>query len=217
MLRVSCTTLESYRLWRDGDWMDEAELLATIRGEFRPTPAVLAGQAFGRLLECPVRYAVTGGYHVPVRNADGETQWYRVDEAVAQPALALMDYEHGVFELKGSKVYGDCTVVGKVDQIVGDHVFEHKTTAYFDVDKYASSYQWRYYLDLFGGSRCTYHVFLLDDHGNGVLELKGIESFTLYPYRELRADCEALVREFRDYVRLRGLEDVLRARQVQAA
>lgn len=212
-MRLSTTTLESYRLWRDGDWMDEAELLATFRGEFRPTPAVLAGQAFGMLLERPDRYRVRGGYRIPSRDSD---QVYTVDDAVAAPALALMDHTHGVFEVKATKAYGDCNVVAVVDQIVGTHLYEHKTTAAFDIDKYLASCQWRFYLDIFGATAATYHVFVLDDHGNGVLAIRSIESFTVYPYPELHEDCAELVRDCRAYVKLRGLEDLLRARQAAA-
>ena len=207
--------LESYRLWRDGDWMAESELIATIKGEFRPTRAVLAGQAFGKVLERPDRYVIDGGYGITVHGPDGP-QTFTMDDEVMRPAFALMDYVHGVFEVRAGKVYGDAYVAAVADQVVGDHVIEHKTTAAFDLDKYASSYQWRFYADIFGASRITYHVFIIDDHGNGVLEVRGIESFHLYPYPDLHDDCAALVSEFHDYVKLRGLEGLLRARQAAA-
>jgi hypothetical protein len=215
MLRISTTTLESYRLWRDGDWMDEADLQATIRGEFVPTAAVLAGQAFGRALERPLKYKVEGGYRIP-SPAEGVPD-YMIDDDVFAPCLALMDHSLGVFEVKSQKVYlGDCNVVAVADQIVGNHLIEHKTTSNFDVEKYASSCQWRFMTDIFQTTRCTYHVFVVDDHQNGVLTVKGIESFHLYPYPELHQDCEELVRDFRYYVTMRGLDGLLRERQ-QAA
>ena len=48
-MRISTTTLESFRLFCDPeqDWMSEADLIATIKGEFVPTPAVELGKAFG--------------------------------------------------------------------------------------------------------------------------------------------------------------------------
>jgi len=63
----------------------------------------------------------------------------------------------------------------------------------------------------------TYHVFLLDDHGNGVVGLKGIESFNLYPYDDLHQDCAALVQQFASYVTAKGLDGLLRERQAAAA
>ena len=193
--------------------MPEAELLATFRGEFVPTPAVLAGQAFGAALERPDRYRVPGGYRIPTRD---RAQVYTIDEAVFAPALALMDHTHGVFEVKAEKTYGDARVVGVADQLVGDHLIEHKTTSAFDADKYLESSQWRFYADLFDVSTVTYHVFVLNDHGNGVLEIRSIETLSLYPYPALHDDCAALVRDCQAYVRLRGLEALLRRRQQQA-
>src|SRR5262245_24116790 len=116
-MRISCTTLESYRLWRQPDqtWMSEDDLLATIRGEFVPTPAVRLGSAFGHILEQPDAFAVPGGYR-----CDG----YSFDATTLAPALALMDYRYGVFEAKTAKHYGDCLVVSKADQLVGLRLFE---------------------------------------------------------------------------------------------
>jgi hypothetical protein len=36
--------------------MTEADLIASIKGEFVPTPAVLLGSAFGKVLETPDHY-----------------------------------------------------------------------------------------------------------------------------------------------------------------
>lgn len=216
-MRVSCTTLESFRLFMqpDQDWMTEQSLIDTIRGKFVPTPAVLLGQAFGAVLERPDRFRVQGGYRVTTR--DGE-HTYSFDDATMAPALALMDHRHGVFEAKGEKRYGDCTVVAKADQIVGARLIEHKTTCgTFDFEKYADSCQWRFMVDVFQPQSVTYHVFVLDDHENGVAEVKSIESFNLYPYAALHQDCCELLAQFRTYVIQRGLDRLLRDRQREAA
>lgn len=205
-MRISTTTLESYRLFMepDQDWMPEAELLATIRGEFRPTPAVLLGHAFGKVLEDPDRYQVPGGY----RFGD-----FSFSESTLAPALALID-RRGVFEAKATKAYGACTVVAKADHLRGAHLSEFKTTGFtFNFDKYAASCQWRFMVDLFEASKVTYHVFLLDDHENGVAELRGIETFNLYPYAALHQDCGDLVTRFAAYVTAKGLDGLLRDRQ----
>jgi hypothetical protein len=206
-MRVSCTTLESFRLWDqpDQEWMTEAELLATIRGEFVPTPAVRLGQAFGRVLERPERYRVPGGYRCG---------GYCFGADTIAPALALMDYAHGVFEAKGLRSYGAIDVVAMADQLVGADLIEHKTSANgFDPEKWEASYQWRYMVDIFAPLRVTYHGFRLDDHGNSVVELRDIETCQFYPYPGVHADCAALVERFAAYVEHRGLGEFLRARQ----
>lgn len=205
-MRISTTTIESFRLWSDPeqDWMSEESLLDTIRGKFVPTPAVLFGQAFGKVLERPWEFEITGGYQYKDQ--------FLAYELMA-PALALMDHDFGVFEAKASREYGDCTVVAMADQIVGAHLIEHKTTlSAFDFDKYAKSCQWRFMADIFQPTYVTHHVFCLSD-AYGRLELRSIESFDLYPYPAMHDDCCDLVKRFAAYVESRGLGDMLRERQ----
>lgn len=209
-MRISTTTLESFRLFMqpDQEWMTEDALIDTIKGVFVPTAAVTIGQAFGKVLETPERFQVRGGY---------VCMGYSFDDATMAEPLTLMDRQ-GVFEAKAVKRYGACDVVAKADQLVGARLIEHKTTCgTFDFDKYAASCQWRFMVDLFEPLDVTYHVFLLDDHENGVVSLRGIESFHLYPYPELHEDCCELVRNFTEYVVAKGLDGILRDRQREAA
>lgn len=215
MLRVSATQLESFRLWShpDQEWMSEDELLASIRGEFVPDHKVNLGSAFGKVLENPGPYDVQFGYRITV---NGET--FEFSDEVMNPCWPLMDRQ-GVYEAKLTKAYpGDVTVASKADQIVGARLIEHKTTlGSFNFEKYAESYQWRFMADMFQPKVVTYHVFCLSEATNGVIELKGIESFNLYPYADLHQDCCALVGRFVDYVTVKGLDGVLRERAERAA
>lgn len=215
-MRISTTVLESFRLFMqpDQEWMPEEELLATIRGEFTPTPKMLTGQAFGRCLEKPTKYRVDGGYRVPVRIGDGWFNYFFSDSMMA-PCLEKFD-RRGVFETPGTKKYGDLTVVCKADQILGTCINENKAKldGQFDFQKYNDSYQWRFMLDIFdGATSVTYNVFLLDEDDQGTISLRGCESFSLYPYAELHADCCELLNKFVDYVTARGLVGFLRERQ----
>jgi hypothetical protein len=217
-MRISATTLESFRLFNhpNNEWMTEDELLATIRGELKGNHNVNLGTAFGRVLEHPERYRERGGYRVVVSGWDSEEVFEFGDDVMAQP-LALID-RRGVFEAKAVKAYGPHDVASKADHLVGAELSEFKTTlSTFDFDKYAHSCQWRFMADAFEPKKITYHVFCLDEATNGVIGLKGIESFNLYPYQHLHADCERLVAEFADYVTARGLADVLDRRQQEVA
>lgn len=206
-MRISTTVLESYRLFMAGEWMAEDELIATIKGEFTPTPAVRLGLAYGKVLEDPDRYLVPGGY---------VCEGYQFGLKDVEPALTRID-RRGVFEAKATKAYGANEVVAKADHLLGAHLSEFKTTcSTFNVEKYLDSYQWRFMFDIFEALSGTYHVFLLDDHENGVAELKGVESFNVYPYPQLHADCCDLVREFAHYVKAKGLDGMLNARQLAA-
>lgn len=220
-MRVSATTLESFRLYMEADFMPEAELIETIQGVFRPNKKMMLGQAFGRCLEKPEKYRQDAGefaeapyYRVPIRVGE---EWveYIFSEAMMQPCLDVFD-RRGVFEAKATKEYGDVTVVAKVDQLLGTGIIENKTKlSQFDFDKYQESYQWRFMLDLFdGATSVSYNVFLLhEDKDDGSYSLKDIEQFTLYPYPDLHQDCVEMVGRFTEYVKQRGLEDVLREKQ----
>lgn len=217
-MRISCTTLESFRLWMqpETDWLPEAELLATIRGEFVGNHKVWLGQAFGAVLEHPEPYRVSGGYRVENLRGCGET--FAFGDDVMGPALALIDPQRTVFEAKGIGRYCGHDVVAKADQLVGAHLIETKTTlSTFDFDKYEASCQWRFMADIFGVRQVTYRVFCLSEsEANGVIELKSVENFTLYPYPAMRADLEHLVREFEGYVDMRDLRPMLDARRAAA-
>lgn len=206
-MRISTTTLESFRLYMqpDQDWMTEESLIASIRGEFVPTPAVLLGQAFGSVLESPERRRVSGGYR--------HGSYFFSDETMA-PALALIDYR-GVFEAKAVKSYGPHDVVAKADHLLGAHLSEFKTTlSTFNLEKYADSCQWRFMADIFQPSIITYRVFCLDqEDGIDSIGIKSIECFNLFPYAQLHQDCCDLLGEFVDYVTRKGLDGLLRERQ----
>lgn len=205
--RISTTTLESYRLFMAGDWMPERDLLDTIEGKFTPNDKIRLGLAFENILQDPYRYLVPGGYV-----CDG----FRLDRAEMDPCLDLVD-RRGVFQVQATKAYGGREVVVKCDQLLGTTVFDWKTTqSPFDAEKYLESYQWRYTLNILPAQEFVYQVFLLNDHGNGVVEVRGVETVRVFPYPALTADCLALLNAFSEYVSLKGLEGLLSARQVAA-
>lgn len=214
-MRISATTLESFRLFMEQDWMAESDLLDTIAGKFTGNHKVWRGQAFGAVLEHPARYRVAGGYAVPPRRGCPEA--FTFGDEVIGPALALIDPVRTVFEAKAIKRYGAHDVVSKADQLAGARLIETKTTDAFDFEKYAASCQWRFMADAFEPSSVTYHIFVLDEHENGVIALKAVETFNLYPYADMHLDCALLVEQFADYVRVKGLTDVLDQRQREAA
>lgn len=199
-MRISTTTLESFRLFMDQDWMAEADLIASIKGERVESEAMQLGTAFHAVLESPEQYRVPLGYRC---------NGFSFPDATMQPALALID-RRGVFEVKATKPFGAHTVVAKADHIVGTAIAEHKTTCgSYDVDKYLSSYQWRFECAIFQPTAITYRVFCLEDPKQQIVNLRAIEQVAVYPYPALERDCASLVRRFVDYVTLRKLTGYL--------
>lgn len=206
-LRISTTTLESFRLWSDPEqeWMHEADLVDTILGRFTPTPEILIGQAYHCILENPDKYRSPNGY---VANE------YFFGAEVVTPMLAKIDRQ-GTFEVKATKEILGNTIVCKADHISGMRVVEFKTTFNnFDAEKYMNSIQWRIMALAFEAASVTYEVACFT--GRDTVELRAIESLPVYPYPGLLHDCEDLVRKFVHYVKLRGLDGHLRQKQVDA-
>lgn len=217
-MRISATTLESYRLWSqpEQEWMPEEELLATIRGEFKATPQMLLGQAFGRAIEKADKYRRQDSqgdrYCVPVKTDEGWKE-YVFPGAIVNPCLEKFD-RRGVFEVKHTRDYGGVTVVAKADQLLGTVIVENKTKlSTFDFDRYEASFQWRFMLDIFGASQVTYNVFCLYEDARGELELKDIQTFNLFPYPDLHMDCCELLTRFLGYVAARNLEQYFEEKQ----
>lgn len=217
-MRISATTLESFRLFMhpENEWMSEDDLLANIRGEFVGNHKVWLGLAFGAVLEHPEIYHQPEGFRVA--NIRWCPEVFEFSQAVMAPALALIEAET-VFEAKATKRYGRHDVVARADQMVGAHLKETKTTlGTFDFDKYAHSCQWRFMADIFEPTKITYHVFCLSEsERTGAIELRGVESFDLYPYADCHNDCLDLVREFESFCEARGLTEFLDERQKLAA
>jgi hypothetical protein len=210
-LRVSATQLEAFRLWLqpDQEWMTEEALQATIRGEGVPSRAMALGHAFHRILETPETYRVTAGYRC------GEFSF--ADDQIG-PVLAAYD-RRGVAEVKSTIDVDGFTLVAQADLLVGTMCCEFKTTdSYsFTPDRYADSMQWRVMALVFQPSTVQYTVCSVDDHENTVVDIRWVESFSLYPYAALRDDVRSLLGLFRDYVTVRGLDQFLRERQSIAA
>lgn len=181
--------------------MSESDLLASIRGEFKPNRVMQLGSAFHSILETPEACVQPSGDYV----SDG----ILFPGGVVEECLPLFD-RSGAFEVKATKEYRingqTWTVVSKADQLVRLDVVENKTKwSVFDLDRYAESFQWRFYVDVYGALRVRYNVFCLSEYADGEIGLRSIEQFNLYPYPRLAADCRALLAEFVEYATKRDL------------
>lgn len=209
-MRISTTTLESFRLYMEMDWMTEEKLLDSIKGVFVPTPQMMAGSAYHKILEAPDAFRQTDGAYV----CEGR----RFPSSSVLPALELIDLA-GPCELKETKVYRiggrDVTVVAQVDQLLRSWIIERKTKwSPFDYAGYADSFQWRFYLDIFdGASGVCYQVFCMDEDKDGSYTLGDIHTMRFYPYVGMRTDLTELLEQFLAYVDRRQLAGYLRNKE----
>lgn len=193
--------------------MPEEELIASIKGEFKPSPRMLLGRALHEVIETPERYRT-------------EDELYRHTTGYAFSPLMVDECRgyfnlSGLWEVKSTKGYvigrDVVTVVAKVDQLDGAWIRENKVTlGTFDFDKYERSYQWRFYLDVFDAAWVDYTVFCVSESDGGVIDLRSVNQFRLYPYLDLHGDCVELLRQFVSYVDMRGLRQYLTPQPVGA-
>lgn len=200
-MRVSVTVIESFRKYMAGEcWCREdchceADLLASIRGEFVPSPRMEAGSRFHKAME-------TG-------------RWEGFDGQSVVDALILADYgrlsvpfsqHRGIHEGKFTANIAGVLVVGKFDYLLLPVAYDWKTTEGQGGD-YTNSLQWRLTLAALPEvNKFRYETFQLNSEGpqTKVKYLPPGQEFTRYP--ALMADCEAWVRQFEGFISLRGLQ-----------
>lgn len=190
-MRLSVTDLDSFRYYKESEEMDVDALLRRLRKQEPPSQAMLAGRALHSVLE-----HATAGAALDVAEAEGFKFHFKVDCAIELPAVR---------ELKGEVQIvtpaGLVTLVGVVDGLEGG-IYDHKLTARFDAERYADSYQWRCYLEMFGARKFVYNVFegKEGDHPNEWV-IFGFQQFPLYAYEGMRADVVRELSELAAFVR----------------
>lgn len=197
-MRIWTTTLESFRLCSVlGGAAREEQLIAEIKGFRVETPRMLLGRAYDAILCEPDRYRTRDGY------AYGQ---FRFEPDTIDPAIATIDYR-GLFQVKDTRQYGLHTVVAKVDHVLGAAITQFKTrVGSVHLDRYASSYQWRFELDVLGATTNHYRIFRLSQDPYA---LEAIEELPLFTYPRLHDDCADLVARFVAFVRRHRLEAYL--------
>jgi hypothetical protein len=196
-------------MYLEEEWCTEDQLIKGIRGETVPTRAMALGRAFHAILEAPTRHAVPGGF----RAGD-----FSFDDRTMAPVWNLYP-KHAVAEVKATMDLDGCTLVAQADALAGSTCWEFKTTDAYscDCERYMRSLQWRVLCLVFQPADVRYAIISVDDHENGVVELRWVESFTVYPYPALKDDVRALLESFKSYVTSKGLDEFLRERQRTAA
>lgn len=179
-LRISATDLDAIRYWRGQEDAALPDLLAQLRREAPPTPAMERGSAFHHALEV----AQPGDLE---QVAVGE---YLFDLSAVSGNLSLPP----IREVKSTREYQvedvTVTLVGKADAIHGRTGYDHKLTKRMDPERYLQSYQWRVYLEVFDLDRFQWNVFVGDERGGPVV-IRELHQLGADRYPGLSQDLEA--------------------------
>lgn len=191
-LRVSVTTLESFRRLLQTEYGSEEELIAQIMGKpFEPTWQMRAGTAWHACLE---KHPRTGAYALCTSGGFSFSALHVCE--------ALGHIGPGIWEVKAARVFDigwhHANVVAQTDHCRGLLIQDNKTKfSPADARDYEASLQWRFYLAIHGAPRLRYNLFSFKDPDEqGYCELKDILSFSFWDYAGLESDCRFWLTEF---------------------
>lgn len=189
-LRVSATDIDQLRYFRETDEMELAELIARLKRLMPSSEAMEAGSALHAALEFAPEGTVNGF------ERDGFTFSFECEAEISLPAIR---------EMKQTRAYliddVEVTLVGKVDAIHGNTIFDHKFTAQFDAERYTGSFQWKAYLEIFGADVFTWNIFEARESAPKNYLIRNVHKLTVNRYPGMGADVERDIREFVEFAR----------------
>lgn len=193
MLKISATQLESYRRLIDGALSPEQFERQLLRLD-PPNLMMEKGSAFHEMLQTEDPTPFEGMF----------------SSACIAKARSKMDYRSKVFEYKVRRQYrtkfGDISVTGVADQLLGLDVVEIKTKySPITYDAYADSMQWRVYCELFGAKFVTYKVFEFADVEAD--DFKNYQQFTFARPAFNDAKVFDMIHYLHEYIMVRGLHE----------
>lgn len=194
-MRLSVSDLEAWRYHKASEDSTADELVRRLLRLEPPTPNMLAGQAFAKLLEHAGHRALHD------EEQDGWRFYFDLDEEIDLPAVR---------ELKGEMIIatpsGPVTLVGMVDALGGGVVHDAKLSERIDCERYTDSLQWRAYLVMFGAQEFVYDLFRAKyDSTPGRVKVDEYHQLKFYAYPEMRGDVERAVCELAGVVTHLGL------------
>lgn len=193
MIKISATQLESYRRLLDGALSPEQFERQLLRLD-PPNAMMEKGSAFHEMLQTEDPTPFEGMFS---------------SDCIAK-ARAKMDYRSKVFEYKVRRQYrtkyGDISVTGVADQLLGLDVVEIKTKySPITYDAYADSMQWRVYCELFAAKFVTYKVFEFQDVEAD--NFKNYQEFTFARPAFNDAKVFDMIHYLHEYITIRGLQE----------
>jgi hypothetical protein len=177
--------LAAFARWKEMDDVGVDWLINNIRSD-EQTEEMAKGTAFHKFLE-----HVQAGEELAGTVVDGYTFAFVGDFELSLPPTR---------ELRKSKIYDGLIVSGCCDAIAGKTIYDHKTTKYFEAENYLTSWQWKFYLDIFGADRFIWNIWEMNELDEpmsyGVNKLHKLEQFR---YPAMSKDCLELAQEFKEF------------------
>lgn len=188
-IRLSVTDLDAYVYFRNSDQEPEA-LMQRLRKEEPPSPAMATGRALHKALE----NAEPGTF--TALEADGLLFHVLGSVELELPEIRELKAETPIWINPNLGI----TLVGKVDAMHGQTIYDHKTTSRFDAERLFDTYQWRYYLEMFKADVFQWNCFELNQVGLNEYEVFGFHKLRQHRYIGMANDCGRLLSEFLEFL-----------------
>lgn len=192
-LRLSVTQLEAYRCWLENEEASVEEMVAYLESKTEPSPSMLAGSAFHKVLESaqniPLEYVEQDGFRFDFRELDDE---------LALPAIKEFKF-YAQREIEDVIV----TFVGVIDALDSQAVYDHKLTSVINLDRYENSMQWRAYLYFLSMPTFTYNLFRKYQPvaEPDLIILKELLQVSFHAYPEMEADILELTAQLIEFIK----------------
>ena len=189
-LRVSASDLDAFRRFMASDDIPLETLLAQLRRQLPPTPAMQAGTALHKALE----HAPAGEFET--LEANGHRFTFSADCELPLPDIREM-------KVTADRMIGDTlvTLVGMVDAVQGRTVTDHKFTGRFDPERFLNSYQWRVYLSLFDADWFVWWVYEARETGEQAYDVQHVHRLTAHRYPGMDDDLNRELSRFVDFAK----------------
>lgn len=211
-MRIPVTTLESFRLFRDYDFIEQDEMIARInRHPIEPNEKMYLGSALHKVLEKPEQFTDGANFTVPsesLKQGDFAPSHSFTFDGLGVHEI-LHGLPHGIAELKTKAPFAGVTLSGIVDLISGTTIYDHKvSTKAAKPDSYSESVQWRCYLEMFGCDRFVYqHIQVRYDSKREFYEVLDVSRFEHYRYPMMASYLKWLIGEYLAFCRDVGIKE----------
>lgn len=204
--KVSVSVLEKFRRFQTGttEYDTEQALLDTIMGKFVPNDKVKFGSAIHKIIERFNREAYNGEMYVDDFILSSEQYRPALEYRKQHPLM--------IHEVPISKVYQtrdlQLLVTGRADGIEGVEIRDIKAKFSLPLwSEYYVSYQWRFYLSMFGLDTFWYDIFEVRDFPPAIINGRAIGAYVLEPesfqclrYDALEDDVLTLCNDFAEFM-----------------
>lgn len=206
MIRISASLLDSYRLFKDFEFISVEEMDKRLMREPTPqTDKMKIGAAFHEV-------AQGGGSKVDDIFHYENYQFMSPDIDALITRLAPGIHEVKKYDTVIPSPHGKINITARVDSIHGATVHEIKTKIGQapKPEAYMDSWQWKVYLRVFGAKKLVYHLCQLSFDKKAEAFNVEIDSLDLYPYPTMNNEVDSAFCELVEYAEHRGLLDYLK-------